>query len=59
MHPKAKNKIMEHSDIAMAMKYSHFAKENLANAIILLENELSMSVPEFDKSATNNTSTIN
>ena len=43
----------------MTMKYSHFAKEDLANAMILLEDELGMSVPECDKSATNNTPTLN
>ena len=44
---------MGHSDIAMTMKYSHFTKEDLANAMILLEDELCMSVPECHKSATN------
>ena len=44
---------MGHSDIAMTMKYSHFAKEDLANAMLLLEDELCMSVPECQKTATN------
>ena len=59
MHPKAMQKIMGHSDIAMTMKYSHFAKEDLANAMLLLEDELSMSVTESNKSATNITLTYN
>ena len=46
VHPKAQQKIMGHSDITMTMKYSHFAKEDLANAMILLEDELGMSVTE-------------
>ena len=49
MHPKAQQKIMGHSDIAMTMKYSHFAKEDLANAMLLLEDELCMSAPKDDK----------
>ena len=44
---------MGHSDIAMTMKYSHFAKEDLANAMLLLEDELCMSVPECHKNDTN------
>ena len=59
MHPKAQQKIMGHSDIAMTMKYSHFAKEDLANAMLLLEDELCMSVTESNKSATNITPTYN
>ena len=50
---------MGHSDIAMTMKYSHFAKEDLANAMLLLEDELCMSVTESNKSATNITTTYN
>ena len=46
---------MGHSDIAMTMKYSHFAKEDLANAMLLLEDELCMSVPECQKSDKNST----
>ena len=52
-------KIMGHSDIGMTMKYAHFAKEDLANAMLLLEDELGMTVTEFNKSATNNTLTLN
>ena len=50
---------MGHGDIAMTMKYSHFAKEDLANAMLLLEDELCMSVTESNKSATNITPTYN
>ena len=50
MHPKAQQKIMGHRDIAMTMKYSHFAPEDLVNAILLLEDELCMSTPKGDKS---------
>ena len=50
---------MGHSDIGMTMKYAHFAKEDLANAMILLEDELEMTTPECNKSATNNTPTLN
>ena len=50
---------MGHSDIAMTLKYSHFAPEDLANAMILLEDELCMSIPECNKSATNITPTYN
>ena len=53
VHPKAQQKIMGHSDIAMTLKYSHFAKEDLANAMLLLEDELCMSVPECHKNDTN------
>ena len=56
---KAQQKIMGHSDIAMTLKYSHFAKEDLANAMLLLEDELCMSVPECNKSATNFNPTLN
>ena len=59
VHPKAMQKIMGHSDIGMTMKYAHFAKEDLANAMILLEDELEMTTPECNKSATNNTPTLN
>ena len=59
MHPKAMQKIMGHSDIAMTMKYSHFAKEVLANAMLLLEDELGMTVTECHENATNNTPTLN
>ena len=44
---------MGHSDIAMTMKYSNFAKKDLANAMILLENEICMSAPKDDKMMTN------
>ena len=59
MHPKAMQKILGHSDIGMTMKYAHFAKEDLANAMILLEDELEMTTPECNKSVTNNTPTLN
>jgi integrase len=59
VHPKAMQKIMGHSDIGMTMKYAHFAKEDLANAMLLLEDELGMTVTECNKSATNNTLTLN
>ena len=59
MHPKAQQKIMGHSDIGMTMKYAHFAKEDLANAMILLEDELCMSVPECENNANNITPTLN
>ena len=52
-------KIMGHSDIGMTMKYADFAKEDLANAMLLLEDELGMTVTECNKSATNNTPTLN
>ena len=55
MNPKAQQKIMGHSNIAMTMKYSHFAKEDLANAMLLLEDELCMSVPECEYNANNST----
>ena len=35
------------------MKYVHFAKEDLANAMLLLEDELCMSAPKDDKKMTN------
>ena len=41
------------------MKYYNLAKENLANAMILLENELGMSVPECDKTAINSNHPLN
>ena len=47
-------KIMGHSDIGMTMKYAHFAKEDLANAMLLLEDELGMTVTECHENATNN-----
>ena len=50
---------MGHSDIAMTMKYSHFAKEDLANAMLLLEDELGMSVTGCNKNATNIITTLN
>ena len=50
---------MEHSDIAMTLKYSHLAPEDFANAMILLEDELCMSVPEFENNVNNSTPTIN
>ncbi len=50
---------MGHSDIAMTMKYSHFAPKDLANAMLLLEDELCMSVPECNKTATNINPTLN
>ncbi len=50
---------MGHSDISMTMKYSHFAKEDLANAMLLLEDELCMSVPECEYNANNSTLTPN
>ena len=50
---------MGHSDITMTMKYSHFAPEDLANAMLLLEDEFCMSVPECHKSAANFNSTPN
>ena len=59
VHPKAQQKIMGHSDIAMTMKYSHFAKEDLANAMLLLEDELCMSVPECQNSDKNDTRVYN
>ena len=59
MHPKAMQKIMGHSDIGMTMKYAHFAKEDLANAMLLLEDELGMTVTECHENATNNTPTLN
>mgnify|MGYP003146812631 CR=1 FL=1 len=59
VHPKAMQKIMGHSDIGMTMKYAHFAKEDLANAMLLLEDELGMTVTECHKNATNNTPTLN
>ena len=40
---------MWHSDIAMTLKYSHFAKEDFANSMLLLEDELCMSVPKDNK----------
>ena len=46
---------MGHSDIAMTLKYAHFAKEDLANAMLLLEDELCMSVPECENNANNST----
>ena len=52
-------KIMGHSDIGMTMKYAHFAKEDLANAMILLEDELEMTVTECHENATNNTPALN
>ena len=59
MHPKALQKIMGHSDIAMTLKYDHFPKEDLTNARLLLEDELGITVTERNKSATNSTPTIN
>ncbi len=59
VHPKAQQKIMGHSDIAMTLKYSHFAKEDLANAMLLLEDELCMSVPECQNSDNNFNPTLN
>jgi hypothetical protein len=59
VHPKAQQKIMGHSDIAMTLKYSHFAPEDLANAMLLLEDELCMSVPECQKSDRNSNPTLN
>ena len=50
---------MWHSDIAMTLKYSHFAKEDLANAMLLLEDELCMSVPECQNSDKNDTRVYN
>ena len=50
---------MGHSDIAMTMKYSHFAPEDLANAMLLLEDELCMSVPECENNADNNLPDLN
>jgi len=50
---------MGHSDIAMTLKYSHFAPEDLANAMILLENELCMAAPKDDKMMTNNSHILN
>ena len=50
---------MGHGDISMTLKYSHFAKEDLANAMLLLEDELGMSIPECNKSATNSNPTLN
>ena len=58
-HPKTEQKFMGHSDIVMTQKYSHFAPEDLANAMILLEDELCMSVPEFENNVNNNTPTLN
>ena len=46
MHPKVQQKIMGHGDIAMTLKYAHFAPEDLVNAMLLLENGFCMSVPE-------------
>ena len=59
VHPKAQQKIMGHSDIAMTLKYSHFAKEDLANAMLLLEDELCMSVPKCQNSDNNFNHTLN
>ncbi len=59
VHPKAQQKIMGHSDIAMTLKYAHFAKEDLANAMLLLENELCMTIPECENNANNNLPTLN
>ena len=59
VHPKAQQKIMGHSDITMTLKYSHFAPEDLANAMVLLEDELCMSAPECNKSATVNSHILN
>ena len=59
VHPKAQQKIMGHSDIAMNLKYSHFAKEDIATAMLLLEDELCMSVPECQKSVKNFNPTLN
>ena len=59
VHPKAQQKIMGHSDIAMTLKYSHFAKEDLANAMLLLEDELCMSVPKCQNSDNNDTRVYN
>ena len=50
---------MGHSDFAMTMKYSHFAKEDLANAMLLLEDELYLSAQKDDKIMTNNILTPN
>ena len=50
---------MWHSDIAMTLKYAHFAKEDLANAMLLLEDELCMSAPKDDKMVTNINYTLN
>ena len=50
---------MWHSDIAMTLKYSHFAKEDFANSMLLLEDELCMSVPKDNKMMTNPTPTLN
>ena len=59
MHPKAQQKIMGHSDIAMTLKYAHFAKKDLANAMLLFEDELCMSLTECEINAKNNSHTIN
>ena len=48
-----------HSDIVMTLKYSHFAKEDIANAMILLEDEICMFVLECQKSDTNFIPTLN
>jgi|TARA_B110000881_G_C18477899_1_gene464866 hypothetical protein len=50
---------MWHSDIAMTLKYSHSAKEDFANSMLLLEDELWMSVPKDNKMTTNLTPTLN
>jgi len=59
VHPEAQQKIMGHSDIAMTLKYAHFAKEDLANAMLLLEDELCMSAPECENNANNSTLPLN
>ena len=50
---------MGHSDIAMTLKYSHFVREYIANAMLLLEDELCMSVPECQNSDNNDTRVYN
>ena len=50
---------MGHSDIAMTLKYAHFAKVDHANAMLLLEDELCMSAPKDDKMMTNQISLPN
>ena len=42
---------MGHGDIAMTKKYSHFAPEDLANAMLLLEDEICMSVTKCENKA--------
>ena len=60
VHPKAQQKIMGGMQaVAMTLKYSHFAPKDLANAMILLEDELCMSVPECQKSDRNSNPTLN